>query len=79
MHMSIKKVRAASRKYRNIQAALDRKGIVTSIQRSDKKSFTLIVNYESIRSYKTRRSCNRYLKKLLDQVNINLEIINPEA
>ena len=74
--MSIRKTRIASEKYRAIQSELDKKGIVTCILRSGKNAFTLTVNFENVRSYKQRRSCNRYLKTLLEQMNIDLEIIN---
>lgn len=67
MHNPIKKHRGASKKYRIIQAALDREHIFTEIVRTGPKAFAVYVNFEVAKRYKQRRSCNNYLVKLLQK------------
>ena len=49
---------------RIIQNELTNRGIITCILRIGKNRYQMIVNYEVIREYKSRRSCNKYIYKL---------------
>lgn len=57
----------ASKKYRQMMAYLDSKGLITSIDRVSKKQFTFLVNGTAVKSYKKRDSCNKQLIKIYNQ------------
>lgn len=47
-----------------LQNELDHLGLITAIDRINRKQFVVYVNGEAKKSYKQRRSCNSYLKRL---------------
>ena len=60
------------------QAKLDDKGIITSIVREGPKSYSVIKNFEIVKNYKQRRSCNRLILSLslLIIISLNRYAIN---
>jgi hypothetical protein len=54
----------AQKKYRFMAGQLDQEGILIHVNRVDKKWYELTVNFEKVKRYKQRRSCNRYIEKL---------------
>jgi hypothetical protein len=47
------------------------KGMTASIQRSGKKQFDLVLNFEIMKSYKTIRSCRRRILEL-EKIHCNV-------
>lgn len=46
---------------------LDQEGITCYIHYIAKKRYELIINFEIVKQYRQRRSCNRYIEKLADK------------
>lgn len=57
-------MRLGSEKYRNMQAELDKEGIVTCINRVGPKRYQMIEGFEVKKEYRQRASCNRYITRL---------------
>lgn len=51
-------------RFKMMQNQLDRIGIATAIRRVHKHHYDFIVNFEIIKSYRQRASCNRQIIKL---------------
>lgn len=51
-------------KYRRMLAYLDGCGFMVSLDRVSKRQFTYLVNGTALKTYRTRRSCNRQLLNL---------------
>lgn len=58
--------RAASKTNRQIKADLMAKGFICDVINTG-RGYNIIINFEVVKTYKTRHSCNRYLKKLNDK------------
>lgn len=52
---------------RLIQGELDKKGVCTNIQRVDKKQYNLVVNFEVVRTAKTRITLKRDIAELYNE------------
>lgn len=53
-----------SKKYRQMMAYLDGKGLMVSIERVSRKQFSLLVNGSILKTYKKRDSCNQKIVKI---------------
>jgi len=54
--------------HRKILGFLDQNGYVIHINRVEAKRFELQENFQIIRKYKKRDSCNKYIKKLYNKI-----------
>lgn len=55
--------RKGGRRYRRMLAALDEVGINITMRRVERKWFEVHQNFEAVKKYRKRDSCNRYLMK----------------
>lgn len=60
-------MRTASKHIRSLMARLDQVGVNVSIVRVDTGRYELHRNFEIVRVYKQRRSCNRFIERLSKQ------------
>lgn len=61
-------------KYRLIQAQLDNLGVLTSVLKTGRKEYSLIVNGEIVKLYRKRDTCNQHLIKILKKEQKTLPI-----
>lgn len=59
-------------KYRLVQAQLDDLGILTSVMKTGKEEYTLVVNGEIVKVYKKRDTANLRLVKILKETKGSL-------
>lgn len=59
------------KRYRILMGWLDKKGIACHIEKEDNSFFTLTVNFEIVKSAKTRRTLNKRIEKLFLEQEIN--------
>lgn len=55
--------RTASKQNRQVKADLTAKGFICEIINTG-GGYNIIINFEVVKTFKTRSSCNKYLKKL---------------
>lgn len=66
-------------RFKMMQNQLDRIGIATAIRRVHKHHYDFIVNFEIIKSYRQRASCNRQIIKLCKENNVEPALVKPTA
>lgn len=57
------------KEFSEIQHKLDRLGKFTGIQRVNTTCFNVLINFEIVKTYRTRISCKRRIVKLLNELS----------